>query len=462
MKIYFKVFLLLLFIFVCAFASVCWLYDVMKALVICWGKDIEFYKNVYHHFYLVRVFALPLIVFAAIIGLGITGLRVLLNYLPYHQSKKGYLTVTALVAVYVIIFIVLVISETSYRSRGFVPGYEYSKNVIDFTLVDTLKVEQRHLCDDRGMNFENPTFKWWWDSNQHINQQGFLANFDYTRQSIDSLRKLKKKIIFIIGDSFVEGVTDQPFDYQKTFIELLKRREPDCAICAFGVAGTDPINYELITEKFVPELKPDMVIVAFCGTNDMLLFDRHITPGIPLYWQTNAGWMQSVVPENIIGKENVVLRSPEEAYRFYKNEVTLQGRPTLAAGFCRRICLSTNLYFKLRRFAHKFASSTYAHKLPFQQQLTYNRLHEMDSICAGNNVIMDIAFIPDVEFVTKVTDYDAYLNKYGGIFKDMVPRTFFPLNLKREDYINNNIHFTKSGNSRFAEFLDSIISKSIL
>ncbi len=467
MRLSIKAFLISLLIAIAAFLSVWLCYNFVAGFLEgerrLFDYELLHGQPIYPHLYwwhavLLRFFALAGVMVLAYSLLKYTG-----RFLPAYQSNKSlYLNFTLGFIFYMSVVVVFAVAEKHLRVKGFVPGQEYRDKEYLFTTVDSLKSFQQHLADGVGMNYENPDYSWT-DGLHQVNKEGFYSPFDYTPEVANAFKKEGKKIVFVIGDSFTEGVFDSSFSYVETFAQRLKTMQHDYAVFVFGVGGSDPLNYRLITEKYVPLLKPDVVIIAFCGSNDVMSYDRIATPGIPLYWQTNAGWLLSNVPEELSGTNNLILASAQQAYYYYKKAITLNGQDSGLPRFCSRLCFTTQLYFKFKTLKHFIVKKPDgAHRLNGQADFSYQHLHAIDSICLAQNAAMQIVFIPDDAKVDKVKTPEQFNNAYGFVLKDLSVKTHYPFGYSyKTDYLPGGHHFNAEGNRKFAEFTDSIIRQNL-
>src|SRR5690606_25963503 len=111
-----------------------------------------------------------------------------------------------------------------------------------------------------------------------INEEGFKSISFKNYQA-------SKPSVLHIGDSFTWGHNST--NKSLCFADLLLAREfPGFNT---GISGTDPLQYKLIAEKWIPELKPDIVMVHFFLGNDIMKYKRPVVPNIPQYFSTNAG-----------------------------------------------------------------------------------------------------------------------------------------------------------------------------
>jgi hypothetical protein len=407
---------------------------------------LEKSREVFPHFYVAHAFLIA--------GFALTGFTVCLRYadirlrpylrryLPsYHDHKKVYLKLVAGLLFMLTIVLALLYSEWHYYHSGFYPGSFYQ--LVDFTS-DRVQLLPGINADDRGMttlgkSADNFSF------GLQINRQGFLADFDYTRVAIDSIRKTGKQIVFVIGDSFVQGVTDGP--HENTFVEILRKNNPGICICAFGVGGTDPANYRLIAEKYIPELKPDAVWLMMCAWNDLLDYERHALPGIPLLTRTNAGFIYLYPPPSICGNTNLVL-SADSAYLFYRNIYSLFGRKDLLSLMARQSAVSTQLYQSYARYGAK--------GLNYQRDssATYRCIKTISNLCDSNRAVLNIGLIPTPAMLNLSLEENRFNTKW--VFRDMLDRVHFWRSkcLTIADFISHSdLHFNDKGNRKYAAFL---------
>lgn len=317
----------------------------------------------------------------------------------------------------------------------------------------------KNLADENGMNYLGQSYVWH-DTVHHVNKQGFLAKFDYTRENTDSFKKQGKKVVFVLGDSFTEGVA--PGGYEKTLIEIL-RKNPNHAIYSFGIGGMDPLQYWLVTKKFLTELQPDLVVINFCF-NDVMNAGRKPTPHIPLYWTTNVGQIASITPGEFLASTQGKIKTYHTMYEAYNeyasySDIRKDGR---VGWLCGQLRLTTYAY---REIWPIFADSS-TKKFYQQCDVTYNYryVRQIDSACKANNIPLEIAFIPDPHKVHQIKTLADNIREYEKIFKDLLPKTHFLTGLSRSDYISmDDEHFNDAGNAKFARFLEnSVISKKLV
>lgn len=127
----------------------------------------------------------------------------------------------------------------------------------------------------------------------------------------------------IIGDSYVEGCC--PDTVTNSFPDIINRNG-NLKGLNMGISGTDPLQYQLVAQKFLPLLKPNKVVVVFYFGNDILTFERKATPFAPLTFPfKNNKWLFGVAPNHLSQKLNYSFKTADEAYQFYIDKYTLTG-----------------------------------------------------------------------------------------------------------------------------------------
>ncbi len=258
--------------------------------------------------------------------------------------------------------------------------------------------------------------------------------------------------ILLIGDSFVYGMSAQPFF--NSFSDILLSR--GYFIYNAGIPGTDPAQYEAIAKKYIPLLKPDLVIVVFYLGNDLMHFPREPHPLHPPEHMTNAGFYES----HLSGK----YLDAQAAYDYYLSLITIPEQQSTFNRICSKTAFTTLLWsalYKMNHVEHAELEKYISKKTNnYYNAIEYTRpylsrirsLGVQHSIPVLNVVVPDIyesvnAGLQLVTVNTATTD---------NLFENTT--YFFPENLdKRTDFHQDSCHFNNSGSLKYAEFLDSII-----
>ena len=365
---------------------------------------------------------------------------------PYAAHRQAWLRAARFGLLVLLLTAVLGAGEGFFRSQGFVPGVYLSTTEISFP--DSLVLQQTHAADERGINYLLP-HAFAADTSRHINAQGFQATFHYDTATINTARRLGKKIILLIGDSFVEGYNDSA--WSRTFPERLRQQMPGCLICNFGISGMDPVQYQLVAEKYVPLLQPDLVLVAFCGSNDVMETERYPQPHIPMYYQTNAAWLPSTAPFEVCGNLHTTFADAYTAYKYYRQFASLQYHTGLAPRLCRPLVVSTLLYYACIK-----------HPVAPNPPVTNARLRQTAAACTKQpGTAFKIVLIPAQHQVNSLKTFAQQQQEYAPVFKGLEKHLVYYTKgdlTSENDYLDfSNGHFNDKGNRKFAAFLQAVI-----
>lgn len=269
----------------------------------------------------------------------------------------------------------------------------------------------------------------------------------------DSLHSGAPRVL-IIGDSFVYGMSARP--YYNSFTDLLLAR--GYLVYNAGIPGTDPAQYAAIAKKYVPMLRPDMVVVCFYPGNDLMPFPREPHPGRPHEHMTNAGFFDSSPEGSYL--------TPDAAYHFYLELVTIP-KDVPAYRFWSGTALAGVLWNVLYR-AGIFPHDAVAHyeagrNMASSSHIANTRVHlnRIDSVCNAESVALLHAVIP------YVTQPDKVINGIVGCDTMQLDSLFvnseyhFPWETfnAEEDFPEGDNHFNNSGSRKFADFLDTLLRR---
>jgi hypothetical protein len=94
------------------------------------------------------------------------------------------------------------------------------------------------------------------------NAQGFRDD-EFTQAKAKGIFR-----IFLIGDSFVEGIVDEKHTFDKLLEKKCKEDGFNCEVYNLGISGKGPSGYWLIAQQF-KSYNPDLVIVSVYVNNDI-------------------------------------------------------------------------------------------------------------------------------------------------------------------------------------------------
>lgn len=218
------------------------------------------------------------------------------------------------------------------------------------------------------------------------------------------------------------------------------------------------MQYRLAAETYLPELLPDHAVVSVCLVTDNLEFMRKPSPGIPLYFTTNAGWLSSQRSLSEGGEPNRLFRSAEEAYLFYLNRYTLLGPEAgWAARYASRLAVTTAVWRLIKRPVQPV-------EMPAPEDPgvhTYRCLSDIARLCDSLGIGFTLAGIPPMPLVREGVSIPEIRAMHNDMFRDLELR--LPGNIAPDDYATgplygvDDIHFNDSGHAKFANFLDSLL-----
>ena len=355
----------------------------------------------------------------------------------------------------VLIFIVLfLIVEIILRICGMRAG----------TLDDELLVEEspvyfaRFFSDEVGINHILPANDLLLNGTV-LNEQGFRGNINYTPAVIDSIRKnTGREIVMVVGDSFVEGCCVDSVSH--SFPDLMNKNGK-YEILNFGVAGTDPLQYELIVKKYVTLLKPDRIIVAVFFGNDTFYYgNRQPSPGVPLTFPFKKNkWINAWAPDFLSGRLHYTFKNPQEAYTFYVDNYTLKGNTRSI--FEKTISYSvifSKIYLNLEH-RRRWTKWRKEHPNLHEDGTEVAQLHlqNIKNTCDSLNVACLLVGIPSPY---EAAEGQKLKDKYKSLFKNLT--WYVPDNITVKDYDGPNIsnHFNEEGHRKYTDFLISLLEKT--
>ncbi len=254
----------------------------------------------------------------------------------------------------------------------------------------------------------------------------------------------KQLKVLVIGDSFVYGMDAHP--QQNSFVDLLLSR--GYLVYAAGIPGTDPAQYAAIAKKYIPILKPDVVVSCLYTGNDFMKYAREPDAHRPHEHMTNAGLFTS----NPYGK----YLSAEEGYRFY---VSLSTFPDSTNRLFDRICSYTSIGSLVWNFLYNkgmvshVSQKFYSNESMIPADSIYARTKvytkRIQSICQNDSIPFIQAVIPELDVRPVDTSVLSFL--FDGQYS-------IPQNLDAQtDYYKRAIHFNNNGAYKYANFLDSLL-----
>lgn len=251
----------------------------------------------------------------------------------------------------------------------------------------------------------------------------------------------EKKKILLLGDSYTWG--HSATNFFKSFADNLLAE--GYVVYNTGITCTDPVQYEQLAARYVPTLKPDVVIMNVYLGNDIQYYERKPLPYTPQMFTTNAGLLQN----DFNGR---MLQTPDSVYKVIRGYNCFDHRPDLVSRLCASTSIGTLIY---RAFFRSAYPATQPPCCP--TYLTYPKVNDnaksVSNICVNNGCKLIVSVIPAINKrgnLTAVSDYKNLLKN--------IPYTLSPLG--PEGYVSEEDgHFNDLGHEQYALFLHQQVQK---
>jgi hypothetical protein len=286
-----------------------------------------------------------------------------------------------------------------------------------------------------------------------INEDGFRGISFQT--NYDSLDKIK---VLLIGDSYVWGLSSEPVFNSYSDILLSK----DYIVFNAGIPGTDPAQYAAIAKKYIPILKPDIVIVNFYVANDFMFYPREAEVSEPLEYFTTSGFIVSSPAGDFLELDDLekyyesLLQIPNDDESWFNT-------------FCAKTRVGSSVLWPLfLSFDFCKHDALKAHHQDLDMLLVeraeISKIYTDDIALLARQYQVPLSFvvIPEVPFVL----FDKTIFKNKGKNKEALDLVFgengydFPEIFCKKDNAQSG-HFNNQGSVKFANYLDELIKKKL-
>ncbi|MCG3167503.1 MAG: hypothetical protein POELPBGB_03295 [Bacteroidia bacterium] len=250
----------------------------------------------------------------------------------------------------------------------------------------------------------------------------------------------KKPKILLIGDSFTWGHSATV--KSGSFADILLAR--GYTVYNAGISGTDVAQYLAVAKKYIPLLKPDVVIVNFFLGNDITYFRREVKPFTPAFFPTNAGNLMTC-------PHGTYFKDMHEAYKFNlqlyeivedENMFNYVMSKTVITTLMWKILLKAGIVNYGSQVRNYFNENE---KIKYPKPYCDNELREIKSIAEQNAARFILSSIPEVYRFTFNTKKD-FPDLFDGL-------DYVEMEVTKEDYKLDDGHFNDFGHKRYADFL---------
>lgn len=350
-----------------------------------------------------------------------------------------------------VVFLVLfMLAEIVLRFVGYKPGviedFYYHHGAIEYdSLLYADEVGITHIVQGSRLITDG-----------EINSEGFFSTLEFTEKSMEMIRESGKKIVMLIGDSYTQGCCADNFN--ATFAQILNQSD-EYEVLNFGIPGADPVQYRLIVEKYAPILKPDLILVAVYGGNDIMEYDRTAKPFIPnTYPIKNGPWLNSEGPIYLT-KQGTYFKNFNEAKAHYFEYFSLwSDRSTALEKTIRNSIILSRPYLKWKtrvRFEEiKHQMPKKLDNMPFSSE----NLKKLFTFSKGQNIPVQYTLIPSPsDVLNRVNLRKKYNFVFGGIPYSV------PEKLVIDDYdgVEDANHFNNKGHRKYANLLSTLIETKL-
>lgn len=330
-----------------------------------------------------------------------------------------------------------IIIETVLRVMGYRPG-DISPNWLNFKPVEKLEINTAfYVNHDALMVARSGDIQF---KPGEVNNDGF-------RSPDFSVRDSTKKKLLLIGDSFTWGFSATPVA-DSSFADII-RNETNYEVYNTGIPTADPVQYAAIAEKYVPELKPDVVFVMFFMGNDLMKENRELKPDSMFFYFTNAGCLQA----DIDGKH---FPTAQAAYNYITNEKYYIGKN---ASLWQRLISKSALLSRLYAIRFRITEKQEFEHNRLNTSLTKQYLSRIKNTCIQNQATLRFVLIPEI----KEADHSVskMQERYADLFSDNELADHWMIPQCRKKYFNDypDAHLNNAGHRFYAEYLKAFLKK---
>ncbi len=329
--------------------------------------------------------------------------------------------------------------ELVLRLMGYKPG-DLRPNWLHFQPVDSLYVINDFYTNEKGLLVADSLY--WDPTGLCINPDGFRS------KPFNQLDSNKKKVLFI-GDSFTWGMSAKPF-FDSSFCDLLQRNTA-YEIINTGIPAADPAQYAAIANLYVPQLHPDLVVVAFFMGNDLMKEDRTVAPDRAFYYWTNAGAVLADMDDHHYN-------TAQEAYNYLVNERYYLVNPP---HWWQKVIGCSSLLSRLYAVSFRIREKIEYEELTKHTGITKKYLNAIAATCANNKVPLRLLLIPEVKEAAMERAY--YIKKYNDLLNDPALRNYWLLLDNRKSYFNDypDGHLNNQGHFYYFQKLQQVIDSTM-
>lgn len=331
----------------------------------------------------------------------------------------------------------LLMAEIVLRLAGDIPGFLGPRpgEYLALRAVNRLVVEDTFYTDETGLFRAKP--------GPLRNDPAVIINAEGFRGAPFRQAPPGKTSVLFVGDSFVWGASARPLS--ESFVDRVARAGYHC--WNTGIPGADPNQYALLAKRYVPRLRPDVVVVVFYMANDVMHERIELKPFQNRYHVTNAGWLNSFLDGEYIG-------DAQQTYDYYLL------RYCIPAGRFRWLYASTAIGTRLYRLSHQHEVPPLVQERQRRQQarwqerpVSHEYLEEIRELCRQHGARFLLVVIPQHDRIG-----EDLAQAHPGLFRDL---PWSSPDLRRSDYNEwPDGHLNNEGHRKVAEFVAARLAQS--
>lgn len=264
-----------------------------------------------------------------------------------------------------------------------------------------------------------------------------------------------KPSILLLGDSFTWGHSTR--NKTNSFADILLSK--GYVVYNTGITTTDVAQYLAVAQKYIPELKPDIVIANFYLGNDVTYFKREPQPHQCTFYCTNAGYLLSSPHGEYLSRD--------EAYQLALANVQIPTNNNILEKMLIKTALGTHVIAILHdlfpslyedaSINNPIITEYYNHVMKTKYAYPYSNyeVQKIKEISEEHGAKFILSSIPDFGYTGKKKT----ANDFPGLFDGM---EYVEIDVNRKDYEHwSSLHFNEEGHQKYADFLEKIIKQQL-
>ena len=270
--------------------------------------------------------------------------------------------------------------------------------------------------------------------NKHpINADGFYS-IPFDVKSDDRTK------VLLLGDSFTWG--HSTLNKTSSFSNTLLAR--GFQVYNTGISGADVAQYKQIVKTYFDSINPDVVILNFYMGNDVAYFERRVTNGIPLYFNTNAG---NLIPF----QDGIQYTTMQNTYDAIMRDMTIP-KTSMVNKLAANAVIGTYFWEALVHLGFIEYSDEKKLKRP-QTPFCNSEIEWISEFCQTRNTTFILSVIPNL--------VDQRLDCAKSVEHLFENTPYYQPQMTTTMYSKKDGHFNDEGHLFYANYLQNLIENNI-